>query len=168
MLKKPEVIKLLINGGRGNTATLHIVKQGLNVLLPRFIQLVPSREPTIPINKVLNRVKNRVYETIDRENAQYKYKDGNFPTFLDSVWKTLLYMVEDDGHYRVILTATVEYIADELIREWLEFNKEYVKQNPDATMEDSRLAFHYYLCTDTTDETMPPCEHEAEIIRRKD
>jgi len=78
------------------------LKKVVNRLMPLFGRACPKVEPTRNVTLLLARVFGRVRANLNVQDAEVQraYSDKNFFKLMDVVEKVLVYIAEEDGHYR--------------------------------------------------------------------
>jgi hypothetical protein len=109
--------------------TLNDIKCVINPLIRFLNGLIPTIEDKQPINKLSRIIFKEVKKNL-ATHPQNFYKDGNFPTFLEVIEKTIIYISETDPHYRFWLGYFYLAIVDIVGYEYDHFNfKKYYMQH---------------------------------------
>jgi hypothetical protein len=133
---------------------LTVAKKFFNEVFPRFTSQIPRvKNPRKNVCKLFD----RVFKRLDKSFAyQYEdnYTDRNFPKFVENFQHLLMYIAENDGHYRAWLAQAVVVLCEEYVKEWNEFNpiayynaerKKLVLNVPLKSAEAKTFLFYDYL-----------------------
>jgi len=128
-------------------------KKFFNNVFPKFTSKVPKVKPRKKICKLLHKAFEETEQCLKRQPSEY-YKDGNFPRLVENVERLLLYIAENDGHYRAMLTDAILSLVRNINEEWNNFNHvAYYNKNknilminvPLDSLEAKTFLFYDYL-----------------------
>ena len=96
--------------------SLKKLKSLINRFTPVLIHACPKREPTRNVTLMLTRIFDRVRANLNVQNVkvQRAYTDKNFRRVIDAVEKVLIYLAEEDGHYRGQLAYLLMAVTGEV------------------------------------------------------
>ncbi len=111
---------------------LHYLKCILNKSLPFIRAYVPETERKTKLTPIITKIFAETTKDLKRCPERF-YKDGHFPQFLDTLERAIIYVVENDGHYRVLLLYALLAVMDIMQTEYQRFNaKAYYFANREA------------------------------------
>ena len=93
---------------------LHLAKQMINYTTPRLNKLIPTRKPECLVSKIVDRTFIRIREMTQKKNVNPALKDNNFTNLLDTTRRTLIFIAEEDVHYRAWLEALLLLIYQDV------------------------------------------------------
>lgn len=79
---------------------LHLAKQIINYTTPKLNKLIPDREPTYSITKVVDRVLKAFLAMARDQQKRKMLKDQNFINLIETVRRSLIFISEEDIYYR--------------------------------------------------------------------
>lgn len=85
---------------------LKFIKQIVNKWAKRAVKVVPGTLPATPVGRLTQRLFELLRKGVALQDRQF-YTDGNFPTLLKALEKTLLFIAEEDPHYRCWLAEAM-------------------------------------------------------------
>lgn len=104
---------------------IHLAKAMINYTAPRLNKLIPTREPTCLVSKIVDNTFRNLDKMVKLKKSM---KDRHFLQLLEATRRTLIFIAEDDCYYR----AWLELLFVTLYQD--------VKQNvPGLTIIDKQL-----------------------------
>lgn len=91
---------------------LHMAKQILNYTAPRLNSLIPDRKPEYIESQIINNTFMFFRDVIKKNDVEKRWhEDGNFPQFLESTRRLLIFLCEEDIYYRKSLSVFLMLLA---------------------------------------------------------
>lgn len=131
--------------------TLHYAKCIINKFVQLYEPAIPKAKPNKNVSKILQKIMEDVKHQANTKLPKEFYEDGNFIRLLDFVEKILIFISENDGHYRAWLAWLLIKIQTELNAQAVQFNPEkYHKTIQGRLPLDPALLFYDYLAQHPT------------------
>jgi len=107
----------------------------IKTVINPFIKVLNGYIPTIEETKTINKLTRTIFKEVKKNLAGHPkefYQDGNFPLFLETIEKAIIYISEKDPHYRFWLGYFYLAVVDIVGYEYDRFNyKKYYEQHRD-------------------------------------
>ncbi len=91
---------------------MHMMKQALNYTVGMTKGLLPETKPTFPITQILD--KTFANAITMSESLGDWHDDKNFPRFVETLRRLLIFIAEEDGYYRGWLEMFLMMLNDNL------------------------------------------------------
>lgn len=101
---------------------MHLLKQTINYVTPRIIDLTRGVKASTPQSRIIERVWSRLENVYKKEVASGVFTDSNFLNLLLSAKDTLIFLCEKDRYYKRWLGLLLLFIMEEMQRSFSDFS----------------------------------------------
>lgn len=100
---------------------LKLLKLLTNRYVRRIAKVAPKTEPTYPVSQIIDALEEYYLRSINSHPTHF-YKDGNFTNFVKTSTRLIIYLCENDSHYRAMISILFIQISALIQREQRRFD----------------------------------------------